>query len=237
MADFPPPYSVRISARAKNVIIKLIPDKGLEIVLPKGVSESKVPGFLEKRREWILSATKQLEEKGFSLTPPKLILPDSLIFVASEMVIFIRRTRTRKSGLRVRKNVDKLMLSGADWTVQEDIAALTKFVRGQARAFLSAELAKISKELGMPYKRLFIRSQRKRWGSCSSNGNINLNMKLMFLPYRLVRYVLIHELCHTVHLNHSGKYWQLVKQVEPDFQALEKELGAASPLVPGWINF
>ena len=62
-------------------------------------------------------------------------------------------------------------------------------------------------------------------------------MKLMFLPYHLVRYVIIHELCHTVHLNHSLKYWQLVKQVEPDFQLLEKELGEASRFVPDWINF
>ncbi|SDK58891.1 hypothetical protein SAMN05660337_0909 [Maridesulfovibrio ferrireducens] len=237
MADFPPPYSIRVSARAKNVIIKLIPDKGLEVVLPKGVRKVEVPRFLENKREWILSAIKHLEQKGFSLSPPELVLPESLFLVATETEIYIHRVRTRKPGLRVRKNVDKLMLSGAAWTEQEDIGALTEFVRTQARSFLLAELTKISKEIDMPFKKLFIRSQRKRWGSCSSKGNINLNMKLMFLPYRLVRYVLIHELCHTVHLNHSARYWQLVQQVEPEFQSLEKELSEASPLVPDWINF
>ncbi|SMF36701.1 hypothetical protein SAMN06295933_3190 [Desulfovibrio gilichinskyi] len=236
MCDFPPPYSIRVSARAKNVIIKLIPDKGLEVVLPKGVSKREVPKFLERKREWILSAISHLEGKGFSLSPPKLVLPESIFFAANETEIFIHRVRTRKVGLHVRKNVDKLMLSGTDWTEQEDIAALTEFVRTQARSFLSAEITDLSKELGMNFKKLFIRSQRKRWGSCSSKGNINLNMKLMFLPYSLVRYVIIHELCHTVHLNHSLKYWQLVKQVEPDFQLLEKELGKASLLVPDWIN-
>lgn len=237
MCDFPPPYSIRVSARAKNVIIKLIPDKGLEVVLPKGVKKTEVPKFLERKREWILSAISHLEGKGFSLSPPELVLPESILFSATETEIFIHRVRTRKQGLRVRKNVDKLILSGADWSEQEDLAALTEFVRAQARTFLSVEIKELAKELGMNFKKLFIRSQRKRWGSCSSKGNINLNMKLMFLPYSLVRYVIIHELCHTVHLNHSLKYWQLVKQVEPDFQLLEQELSSASSFVPDWINF
>lgn len=237
MADFPPPYCVRVSARAKNVIIKLIPDKGVEVVLPRGVDQKQVPAFLERRREWIETGIRKLQQKGFSLSPPELTLPDEINFIASDEVYSIRRVKNRKPGLQLRKNVDKLLLSGMDWNDADELFLLTKFVRTKAKIYLKTELENISEELNLPFNKLFIRSQRKRWGSCSAKGNINLNMKLMFLPYRLVRYVIIHELCHTVHLNHSAKYWRLVKMLEPDVADLEKELGEAGKLVPSWINF
>ncbi|WP_027720288.1 M48 family metallopeptidase [Maridesulfovibrio zosterae] len=237
MAGFPPPYCVRVSARAKNVIIKLIPDQGIEVVLPKGIDQSEVPGFLERRREWIEEGIKKLEEKGLSLSPPDLILPDVIYFSATGEEYTIRRVRNHKSGLRLRKNVDRLLISGKDWTDENELSVLRAFVRNQAKVFLVKELQKISHDLNLPFNKVFIRSQRKRWGSCSVKGNINLNLKLMFLPYQLVHYVLVHELCHTVHLNHSAKYWRLVKMVEPDVERLEKELSGAGKLVPAWINF
>lgn len=237
MADFPPPYSVRVSPRAKNIIIKLIPDKGIEVVLPKGANRRDVPYFLEKRRKWIEVNICKLKQKGFSLTPPELVLPDEICFAASGKVFSIRRVKNCSSGLRMRRNVNKLLLSGENWSPEEELELLTGFVRSEARGFLVPELKKLSEELNLPFSKVFIRAQRKRWGSCSSKGNINLNMKLMFLPYRLMRYVLIHELCHTVHLNHSAKYWRLVKMVEPNVEALERELAEAGRLVPAWMNF
>ena len=237
MADFPPPHTIRVSPRAKNVIIKLIPDKGIEVVLPKGVNRRDVPFFLEKRREWIEHNIRKLEGKGLSLNPPELVLPDEICFAASGMVFTVRRVKNRKAGLRMRRNVDKLLLSGEGWSPEEELEVLTRFVRSVAREFLVPELKRISAELNLPFSKAFIRAQRKRWGSCSAKGNINLNMKLMFLPYRLARYVLIHELCHTVHLNHSAKYWRLVKMVEPNVEQLEKELSEAGRLVPTWMNF
>jgi len=237
MADFPPPYTVRVSPRAKNIIIKLIPDKGIEVVLPKGVNRKDVPYFLKKRQEWIERNIRKLKLKGLSLTPPELVLPDEICFPASGKTYLISRVKNRKPSLSMRRNVDKLLISGSKWSQEQELELLTRFVRSEARAFLVPELRKLSAELNLPFNKVFIRAQRKRWGSCSAKGNINLNMKLMFLPYRLVRYVLIHELCHTVHLNHSAKYWRLVKMVEPDVEKLEKELSESGRLVPAWINF
>lgn len=205
-------------------------------MLPKGVDQREVPVFLERRREWIETGIRKLEEKGFSLLPPELVLPDEISFVASGKIYSVRRVVNRNHNLRLRRNVDKILLSGLPWTPAEDLAVLSGFVRNEAKKFLVPQLNKISQELNLPFNRVFIRSQRKRWGSCSAKHNINLNMKLMFLPYRLVRYVLIHELCHTVHLNHSAKYWRLVKMVEPEVDALEKELSESGRLVPNWIN-
>lgn len=237
VTDFSHPYCVRVSKRARNVIIKLIPDKGVEVVLPRGVDERQVPSFLARRREWIEDGIRRLEERGLSLQPLRLELPDEISFAASGAVFSISRVKNRKPGIRLRRNVNRLQISGMDWSEQDELGILREFVRKEARSFLVPELQALSGSLNLPYNRVFIRSQRRRWGSCSSKGNINLNMKLMFLPYRLVRYVIIHELCHTVHLDHSARYWRLVRMVEPQVDILEKELSEAGQLVPGWMNF
>jgi predicted metal-dependent hydrolase len=81
-----------------------------------------------------------------------------------------------------------------------------------------------------------IRSQRTRWASCSPKGTISLNVRLMFLPQHLVRYVLLHELAHTQEMNHSRRYWAILESLEPNYLELDKELRAGWRLVPDWIR-
>lgn len=74
------------------------------------------------------------------------------------------------------------------------------------------------------YKRISIRNQKTRWGSCSSAKNLNFNYKIVFLPKELANYLVIHELCHLTHFNHSKDFWNLVETMCPNFQILEKTL-------------
>jgi len=89
---------------------------------------------------------------------------------------------------------------------------------------------------GFKFGRVLVKSQRTRWGSCSRRKTISLNLKLLFIPQDLAQYVLIHELCHTVHLNHSQKFWALLTRHEPDCKNKEKELRSAGRFVPAWID-
>jgi predicted metal-dependent hydrolase len=97
-------------------------------------------------------------------------------------------------------------------------------------------LERVSKEHGFIYNRGAIRFQRTRWGSCSTKKNVNLNQALVFLRPELVEYLMIHELCHTVEMNHSKRYWKLVGEHCPDFQLLDKELKNARGSVERWVN-
>lgn len=72
--------------------------------------------------------------------------------------------------------------------------------------------------------RVCIRNQKSRWGSCSSKGNLNFNYKLLFIPDHLVDYIIVHEICHLLEMNHSPSFWALVEQVVPDYKACRKEL-------------
>ena len=105
----------------------------------------------------------------------------------------------------------------------------------KSRAIILERLAHFAPICGVTYKRVAIRNQRKRWGSCSSLGNLNFSYRVAFLPDELRDYVIVHELCHLKELNHSPAFWALVAAVLPDYEnsilairAIEK----AGPLLP-----
>jgi predicted metal-dependent hydrolase len=82
---------------------------------------------------------------------------------------------------------------------------------------------------------MHLRRQRTRWGSCSAKGTISLNMCLMFQRPAVVRYLLVHELCHRRQLNHSPRFWSLVESFEPQWRVLDAELLRGWQNVPAWV--
>ena len=86
------------------------------------------------------------------------------------------------------------------------------------------------------FARVAVRGQRSVWGSCSSRGTVSLNWKLLFLRPALVDYVLVHELAHTRHLDHSSAFWRLLVSLEPSARALDAELRSAGRFVPHWLE-
>jgi predicted metal-dependent hydrolase len=115
--------------------------------------------------------------------------------------------------------------------------------RGQLRGWLkraayerlAPKLLQLATELNYPVTRVSIRCQRTRWGSCSTRGTVSLNCSLLFLDLEVVRYLFVHELAHTKHMNHSPNFWRLVERIEPDYRRLDRTLLAGWRTVPGWV--
>lgn len=93
-----------------------------------------------------------------------------------------------------------------------------------ARAFVHARLAELNKSYGFIYNRIAIRANTSRWGSCSTKGNLNFDYRIIFLPAQLQDYLLVHELCHLVEMNHSARFWKQVAITLPNYKVLRKEL-------------
>ncbi len=112
---------------------------------------------------------------------------------------------------------------------------LQGWLKAAAEERLAPRLLQLAAELKYPVSRVSIRCQRTRWGSCSTRGTVSLNCSLVFLRPEVVRYLFIHELAHTKHMNHSASFWRLVEKLEPDYRRLDRELLAGWRTVPGWV--
>ncbi len=94
----------------------------------------------------------------------------------------------------------------------------------RAEQELSTRLAELNTSYEFAYKNVSIRNQKTRWGSCSKKGTISLSYRLVLLPPEVRDYVLVHELCHLAHMNHSVRFWQLVARTIPNYKLLRKQL-------------
>jgi len=114
---------------------------------------------------------------------------------------------------------------------EEIRAALENWYRQQAKEYIAERTAILAAQHGFEYIGVKIRGQRTRWGSCSSKGNLNFNWKLMMVPAAAVDYVIIHELCHLRELNHSARFWALVRELCPNYKYWVRWLKEHSPQV------
>lgn len=107
---------------------------------------------------------------------------------------------------------------------------VVKALRREAKHYLPKRLAYLAKQYNYTYSSTRFTHASSRWGSCSSNGTISLNIALMTLPFELIDYVLVHELCHTKEMNHSQNFWQHVASIYPDYKSRRKVLKKYSPI-------
>ena len=137
------------------------------------------------------------------------------------------------NGMRVRANgPDRLCVLG-DATDGEALrTVLLAWLRGRAGKVLPAMLREEGRRIGLLPRRIQVRNQKTRWGSCSARGTISLNARLLFMPEELGRYVLVHELCHLAQLNHSRDYWREVARHAPGHHEREADLRSAWRFVP-----
>lgn len=104
------------------------------------------------------------------------------------------------------------------------LETLEKRYRSAARAQFEQRCAYFHQFTGGSYTSVIIRDQKTRWGSCSSRGTLSFNYRLIFAPPAVLDYVVVHELCHLTHMNHSKEFWNMVGSVMPDYKTHKKWL-------------
>jgi predicted metal-dependent hydrolase len=229
-----PTYTVRESHRAKHVSLKISPVGELEIVIPPGFDQKKIPAIVQKKQRWINQVLQKVayHQSGIGAT-----LPTEIELQAIAQTWHIQYTQTPLRGIRIAEQPEhQLVLLGEISDTRLCKTALQRWLIQKARVHLIPWLRSVSQEVALPFTTATVRQQRSRWGSCTSRQTISLNSKLLFLSPAVVRYVLVHELCHTIHLNHSKQFWALVNQHEANYQHLDDSLREARYRVPLWME-
>ena len=231
-----PDYTIRESARAKHVRFKVSVSDGLVVVIPKGFERKRIPELLKRKQYWLTRALNEMEKHREDI-PPLDQHPMEVEFPAISRTWQLDWIETGGPKISI-KEIDQLRLQ-ITGSIEDRTAwqpGLKRWLIERGREHLIPWTENLSQELGIHIKRLTVRCQKTRWGSYSTRGTVSLNAQLLLLPRRLARYVLIHELCHAVHPNHSSRFWQLVRRWEPEADRLRAELRNAWRLVPGWLQ-
>ena len=227
-----PGWDVRISRRARRLSMRVFPGGRVEVVVPPGVGIPAIERFVARHRDW---AERRSQEFALSAHDDAEAQPVAVELAACGCAWSVdyeqgrgRRAYERARGelrVRVADPADRLQVS----------AALLDWLGARAAEHLPQLLATLADETGLDFRQVQLRRQRTRWGSCSANGTISLNVCLMFQRPEVARYLLIHELCHRRYMNHSPRFWGLVESFEPNWRALDAELLAGWRRVPAWV--
>lgn len=210
------PILVRRSARSKHY--KLAVKEGRVIAtLPALGREDELLRFIEASKAKLLAALQ-------SLPKPEIWDESTSIRFAT---FRLRICRIQGQAFQCRLRDEELLIGCptevrfADTSTQEVLRRLLKSaLRHEAKRCLPVRLAQLAQQHGFRYTGVTIKDVRSCWGSCSSRKHINLSLSLMKLPWHLIDYVLLHELCHTVEMNHSDRFWALMNKVT-DGKALQ----------------
>lgn len=217
--------TIRRSPKASQVRVRVAPNGTLRVSLPP-----YAPLFLVKR---LLKNSRDEIKALLDASLPKTQYEDGMRIGKSHYL-----SVTSGSTLAVKRLKQVIIvqlpptLSLNDPTVitavrKEVIAAL----RREAKGYLPRRLAWLAEEHGYTYQQVRFSHASGRWGSCSSRGTISLNIALMKLPFELIDYVIVHELAHTLHMNHSDHFWRAVEQADPNYRQHRKQLQSEMPSI------
>jgi predicted metal-dependent hydrolase len=164
-------------------------------------------------------------------------LPSSVKLPGIDRNFCIRYGRDDGGGsVRYRVSGNTVILSGATHDETKCVAALKRWLTALAKKEYLPKLRTLAGLTNNTFQKMHVRGQKTCWGSHSSTGTISLNYCLMFLDPQHLRYVMIHELCHARHMNHSQRFWQLVGSFEPDYRRLDKDLNSCWKRIPTWVG-
>ena len=230
---WPPLYSVKTSKRARHVNFKISISNGLEVTVPRIFNHDELPGILYEKRRWIEKHLNQVSK--IKAKQAQISKPDMIVLPTIEETWQVNYENHFCKPKLYEDNNFILNVIGFDISDEISLYLIKKWLKQKARHHLCAKLLEVASEMQLEFNQVTIRDQKTRWGSCSSKKNINLNYKLLLLPDEIARYVMIHELVHTKHLNHSRRFWKLVSHFDSNHKMHDKALNRADELLPVWI--
>ena len=207
-------YEVRRAPRAKRVRVAVEADGRVVVLLPSRAAEREAAAAVRELRPWIERRVREAAAREQRMRRA----PGTVPLLGDELRLVPESGRTR-----VHRR-DQALLVPQDAALHA--AALERWYRRTARAEIAPRLDAAVAALGCSYSALTIRNQRTRWGSCSATGAMSFNWRLLLAPEPVLDYVVWHEACHLVHLDHSPRFWALLEHHRPDYRAPQRWLRA-----------
>lgn len=198
--------------KRKTISIKIGKEFIIEVIAPLGINEYTIEQVLKKEEKWIIKKIKKLKEvENFN----------GYYYLGELYYLKIKEVKSLYFKLELDSNKFMVYINSGILKEKREVIIkdnLEKFYKEQAVKVLKERTDYYSNILKVAPKSIVVKNQKTLWGSCSSKGNINYNYKIVMAPLKILDYIVVHELCHLVHMNHSKDFWHLVESIIPDFK-------------------
>jgi hypothetical protein len=223
MIDFE--WQIRRSARRKTLSVCVYPDNRVVVAVPEKLSQKEIISFVEKKSGWVRKRLDLNREKQEKLSPLEFNPGERVLYLGAEHTLEV--CTGRRSGVSCERG--KIVVS-----IRPGIPTGTRapFIRRELVTwYANMALTKIRERvthymriIGVTPRTIRIKAIKSRWGSCSTSGGINFAWNIIMAPEPVLDYLVVHELCHLIHHNHSAEYWNLVQSIIPDHRERRKWL-------------
>lgn len=203
-----------IRSNRKTLAVCIDPFGRVTVRAPKRYGEERIFSFLAEKEDWIEKHLAKIKGAGMRLPPENL---DGYAFLLLGKTCEICLTDEKK--IRYLADENKVLLPRENAKER-----LQKWLKENAKRILSAVTEEKAKIMGVQYKSVRITSAKTRWGSCSGDNAIRYTFRLLYAPKEVIEYVVIHELAHVKHKNHSKAFWGEVEKYTPDWKQKRKWL-------------
>ncbi len=220
-------YSLRRSKRRSIGFI--IDDEGLQVTAPRWVTVAEIEGAIREKEAWIFRKLSQRRERMAHMPPP-MQWRDGAAFPYLGRTLTLRIVTAQAQSVRLDESANELFVALPTAAGEQQLKDLVLgWLQREARKLFGERLPIYAQKLGVQYQAFALSSAQTQWGSCTADGRIRLNWRLMHFALPQIDYVIAHELSHLREMNHSPRFWATVQSVFPEFEAARRALREHAP--------
>ncbi|TDL66178.1 M48 family peptidase [Rhodococcus qingshengii] len=199
----------------------------VEVHVPKGISDERVILALEEKWDWIQLKLKEMKARSLGPTAKAYEHGESFLYLGNEYPIQITQDTEIQQDFAVFEE-EKLHIFVKQLEDEKVKQALKRFYYQQCKMLVEKSIRSFQSNFKVKPRSIRITYNKTNWGTCDSKLQLTFNWKLAMAPQKVIDYVVVHEMCHMVHLNHDRSFWRLVGKIIPDYEEQENWLALSS---------
>jgi len=221
-------YDIKKGKRKKTVAIHINPMATVTVFSPWHLDDEKIRMIVRKKAQWILEKQEKIERNRYSNPMKEFVSGESFPYLGK--LYRLKVMKTAEDTVRKCRLVNGRFLVEINGNHEAEVnrtvvkKALVDWYLERAEAKIKERVDRFSERIGKWPVSVKIKNQERRWGSCSRNGSIRFNWKIIMAPISIMDYVIVHELCHLIYPHHSPQFWQKVQSAISDYQKRRKWL-------------
>ena len=225
-----------IRSKRTTLCLTMKTDGTVVVKAPQFITDNKIREIVEKKAEWIFNKRKEISRRESKKVKREYVNGATLPYLGEEVPIEIILHKKSKveleeellSEVSSNSSTKKIVIYTPNTETEGIQKRLKKWYKKQTMDFLMNHVPNFSQKMNVSYTSISIKSRKSQWGTCDTQGNLTFSWRLIMAPVESIDYVIVHELCHRKHMDHSKQFWGEVKKVLPNYKEYENWLNENS---------